>query len=278
MWRIICISLLLITLCSCQPAKENTLSSQFYTDSIYSKALGEYRQHNIYLPQNFDANQHYPIIYATDGSNNIRGNLYKKGLDSLITNNITKPFIYVASHYNSKIADSTSTTKGAGEKVFLRYRNFEYIREQASKEHSIDLRNRFNNHLDYFTKELIPTIEKELNQGISKQDRYFYGYSNGAGFGIELFNSRADIIGTYLCFSTFGPYMPSLSWKENIKYPNLYLRYGSEEPFFLDEDAAYLKEKSQEYNFFMDRKEFNGGHDGSIWLTEFMELIGELLK
>ena len=91
--------LLIVTLfISCKSDKNIVVTeSKYYTDSIYSNSLSEYRKHNVYLPKGFNSKNNYPIVYATDG-NNIEGNNFiKKPLDSLINNKIIKPIIYIES-------------------------------------------------------------------------------------------------------------------------------------------------------------------------------------
>ena len=207
----ILIGILGVLITSCNSKKTTNLSkSEFLTDSIYSKYLNEYRKHNVYLPKDFDNENEYPIIYATDG--------------------------------NSSLVD------------------------------------RFQNHKLYFTKELITEIEKNYNQEIGKTDRYFYGVSNGAGFGLSLLNNNPDVIGTYICFSTFGGDIQSNTWNENVKYPNLYLRYGSDEFFGLKEDSEFLESKYTESNSFIETKEYEGGHNNEFWKKEFSEIIPRILK
>lgn len=251
-----------ISLLSCESKKKEflPLESKFYTDSIFSSQLSEYRKHNVYVPKYFDSDLKYPVIYATDGSINIENNFYKKLLDSLINNQIIKPILFVAGHSNSKIADSTSTTTGDGKKVYLQYRNFEYVDRKSTRMEDSLLVNRFKNHMRYFKDELTANIENTFNQKLDKEDRYFYGVSNGAGFGMSLLNSYPNKIGTYLCFSTFGGDIQSNTWKVDVKYPDLHLQYGSKEPIFLKEDAEFIKAKYAELNLFAEVEEFEGGH------------------
>jgi enterochelin esterase-like enzyme len=262
---------------SCNSPKNTNLSkSEFLTDSIYSEYLSEYRKHNVYLPKGFDNENDYPIIYATDGNSSLTEK--KNLLDSLIDNKIIKPLIFIASFSNNKIADSTSTTTGDGKKVKLSYRNFEYVDRKPTRLEDSLLVDRFQNHKLYFTKELINKVKKKYNQKVSKADRYFYGVSNGAGFGLSLLNNNPDIIGTYICFSTFGGDIQSNIWNENTTYPNLYLRYGSDEFFGLKEDAEFLKIKYAESNSFIETKEYEGGHNNEFWKKEFSEIIIRILK
>lgn len=269
--------LIILLTFSCNKVSNNktSIKSNYYTDSIYSKYLGEYRKHNIYLPKGFDIKNKYPIIYATDGGSKITKK--KNILDSLIDNNIIEPIIFIASFSNTKIADSTSTITGDGKKVYLNYRNFEYVDRKPSRTEDSLLVNRFQNHMFYFSDELIPTIEKTFNQKLSKNNRYFYGVSNGAGFGLSLLNTYPELIGTYICFSTFGGDIQTNPWQKDVEYPFLYLEYGSNEPFFLKEDAEFIKSKYKELDLSCEVKEFNGGHDNEIWNKEFAVILSKAL-
>lgn len=275
--KLILIGILGILIISCQSKKSNqTLKSEFLTDSIFSQNLSEYRKHNVYLPKGFSKENKYPIIYATDGNSQLTDK--KNTLDSLIENEIIKPVIFVASFANNKIADSTSVTTGDGKKVKLGYRNFEYINDYASTTKDSSLANRFENHKSYFVNELIEYIESKYEQNNGKEFRYFYGVSNGAGFGMSLLNKEPKLIGTYLCFSTFGGDIQTNSWNKEITYPSLHLKYGREEPFFLKEDAEFLKKKYAESNSFIEIEEFSGGHNNKFWKKEFIETVGKILN
>jgi len=257
---------------------EKASVSQFYTDSIYSNHLSEYRKHNVYIPKGYNRDNNYPIIFATDGSELIKKARIKPLLDSLIEKQIIKPIIYIASHSNNKVADSTSTTLGNGKKVYLNYRNFEYVDRKPKRIEDSLLVHRFKNHMEYFKNELIEKTEEQLNQKNDKNNRYFYGYSNGAGFGLSLLNNYPNTIGTYICYSSFGGDIQSNNWKKDIEYPKLYLQYGSEEFFGLKEDAEFLKLKYKELNLFAEIKEYQGGHDNKIWKEQFIKTITKLFK
>lgn len=252
--------------------------SKYYTDSIYSNSLSEYRKHNTYLPKGFNAKNDYPIVYATDGFTINKNSFLKKSLDSLINNNIIRPIIFIESHSNNKIADSTSTTLGDGTKVRLQFRNFEYVDNDSSTQDLKHLSNRFKNHMSYFENELIYNIEKKLNQKNTKDNRYFFGVSNGAGFGMSLLNKHPELIGTYLCFSTFGGDIQTNNWKKDFIYPNLYLIYGIQEPVFLKNDADFIKIVYQDSNSFAEIRSFDGGHDYKIWNQELIKLLTKLFS
>jgi enterochelin esterase-like enzyme len=266
---------LLVFLLSCQQQSNDYKVSKYYTDSIHSKYLSEYRKHNIYLPAGFEKSKKYPIIYKTDGSEIKNDNFLKTTLDSLIHNKIIQPIIVIESHSNTKIADSISYKTGAGEPVRLMYRNFEYIPDYNKDAISNDLQNRFTNHMHYFKDELL-LLEKELGQSATKEDRVFYGYSNGAGFGMCLLNKYPEFIGTYLCFSDMGGNVNQNQWNANVTYPDLYYVYGQEEAFLIDGSAKKLKEVYNNSESELEIIVFEGGHDYKFWYQYFISRLVEL--
>lgn len=276
-YKIVFLVLLGSVLFSFQIKKTKTLTdSQFYTDSIFSKSLGEFRKHNVYLPKGFNKQQKYPVIYATDGTTSLENNFYKTTLDSLIDNKIIKPTIYIASHSNRKNAYS-ATNALDGEKIVIDYRNLEYVETFQFGTTDPDLSNRFKNHLLYFKDELIPQVEKELNQNLQKDDRFFYGFSNGAGFGANLLNKYPDVIGTYICYSTLGSNVEGNEWHREEKYPVLYLQYGDEESFVYKRETEDLVRKYKSSNSFVELEIFKGGHNYKKWNEGFIRTISKLL-
>lgn len=276
---ILIIGFVSLSLFSYQSKKiKSSLESKFYTDSIYSKHLAEYRKHNVYLPKGFNSEKKYPIIYATDGAESIVNSFIKSVLDSLIGNQTIQPIIYVGSHSNNKLADSIDSKTGNGKKVYLQYRNFEYVELYNAEINSPTLADRFENHMLYFKDELIPEVEKKFNQNISQKDRIFYGVSNGAGFGGNLLNKFPNVIGTFICYSTLGSNVERNNWNENSKYPDLYLQYGNQESIIFKMESENLYAKYKESNSFCELKNFNGGHDYKKWNEEFTKTIIKLLK
>lgn len=278
---LIIIAFISLTIFSCKDQNsKTTTNSKFYTDSIYSKHLSEYRKHDIYLPKGFDRKKKYPIIFATDGgTTSIKKSPIKKILDSLIQRHTIKPIIYIVSHVNLKVVDSTNIlTVVDGNNLYTRYRNFEYVNKPIERIPDSSLVNRFKNHMLYFKDELIPISEKNIGQTNNKKNRYFYGVSNGGGFGINLSNLYPNKIGTYICFSPCGGDIKNNTWKKNIKYPRLYIQYGNNEPTPIKNYSAHIKYKYKELNLFSEIKEFNGGHDGKIWRREFIKTISKLFS
>ena len=275
------IPLLLIcsfVLSSCQQNKDRSLAdSRFYTDSIYSSHLEEYRKHTVYLPKSYDSTQTYPIIYATDGDEPQNRDFIKQVLDSLIGANAIRPVIYIGSHANINVVPGSQIQTEDGQTFSMQYRFFEYVeidREQGMQE-AVE---RFENHMNYFTKELIPIAEKAFNPGATSEDRIFYGYSNGAGFGANLLNKHPTLIGTFICFSTVGSNVGKNAWDMNIKYPDLYLQYGDQETGgYVDEPTA-LKGIYEKSASFYELKTYEGGHEIAKWNEEFGKTIQRILN
>ena len=170
---------------------------------------------------------------------------------------------------------SIQTQDGAN--FALHYRLFEYV-ESVGPVPLPELEDRFRNHMQYFTAELIPAVEKEFNQDSGKEHRIFYGFSNGAGFGANLLNKDPDLIGTYICYSTLGSKAEEGNWSADITYPDLYLQYGDQEDDAFKSEAKFLKAKYQESNSFCDLKVYQGGHEETKWYQEFKKTISEILK
>lgn len=252
--------------------------SKFYTDSIYSENLKEYRKHNVYLPKDFDASINYPIIYATDGEADLAQSAIKMILDDLIERKIITPVIYIGSHANGSEVPNSSIQTEDGATFALHYRLFEYVETDNDQVPLPELKDRFLNHMQYFTAELIPTVESEFNQDAGRKGRIFYGTSNGAGFGTNLLNKNPDLIGTYICYSTLGSKADKGKWSADTDYPDLYLQYGDQEADAFKSEAEFLKAKYQESNSFCELKVYQGGHEEAKWHEEFKKTISEILK
>lgn len=271
-------SAVFLVLLSCSLQKSRIISdkqSSYYTDSIFSFHLNEYRLHNIYLPTGFDKKLNYPVLYATDGGPIIYNTWLREKLDSLIDHKIIKPIVVVESHCNTKIADSTSIRLTDGSFVRVAFRNYDYVRFSAPSQNP-NLAKRFMQHLAYFTKELIPTIEESLNQKVSSSNRYFYGVSNGGGFGIGMMNLHPELIGTYICFSPFGAGIEKSDWSKYLTYPKFFLKYGSLEKAHLHENIQHLNTIYENCKNQLDIEEYAGGHDLNIWNEKLIEVLVKL--
>ncbi len=257
-------------------SQKNSNDSQFVTDSIFSKYLNEYRKHNIYLPKDYSQDQPYKIIYATDGTEISDTHSVKKVLDSLIENKIINPIIYVESYSNQKIVDSIIFTPT--DKEYIQLRNLEYMESFSKHSPNPEFKNRFENHLNYFTEELINSVENKLKLNMAKEKRILYGYSNGAGFGINLLNKKPEIFENYICLSPIGSDVQNLIWNEKIEYPKVIVRYGKgEDEYFLNE-AEILNNSLRKVLTNFDFEIIDGTHEENSWKNQFETILSKEFK
>ncbi|MFT5777317.1 MAG: enterochelin esterase-like enzyme [Crocinitomicaceae bacterium] len=254
---------------------EYNSESNYYTDSIFSNSLNEYRKMNIYLPKGYKEGQSYPVIYAPDGYSIdlYEDDDHKLILDSLINNDLIPPMIYVASFCNNRDAKDLKVFLANGDSVYYTFRNFEYVQYRADESVDSVLHLRFDQHLTYFTEELIPSIENQFMLPDMKENRYFYGVSNGGGFGVNMFFKRPELIATYLCFSTYGSTLEKLAWNESKIYPTIYIEYGNlESPQIYDENERIVA-KCKDLKLNCHSNIYQGDHDYLIWIDKFASTL-----
>lgn len=259
---------LVLNVLSCKSIDRTTgkplADSKIVTDTIFSTNLNEPRLLSIYLPKGYTKEKTYPVIYATDGQ--IIIDSYSKDLDSLISNNIIPEFIFVGVHSNeNKVAGSD-----------FEYRNYEYIKGFADEKDTL-LYARYTNHYSFFSQEVINYTEQKYSVSKTKNNRHFYGTSNGAGFGVSLGAENPDLFSNYLCFSMAGGNYENVKWTKN-NFPYYYLSYGSEEPFPLiiaiTEFDAFLTEKNYTHSLHI----YEGAHNREKWKNEFLTTLPAIIK
>ena len=254
------------------------IPSRYYTDSIYSEELGEYRKHEIYLPKGFNPEVQYPIIYGADGQMWQADNYFKKTLDSLIDNKIILPVILVGSHSNDKEVPGTSMQTEDGSSFSMQYRFFEYVRTEHGADLHASLDNIYQRHMNYFVSELLPQVEGELGQEPGRADRFFYGVSNGAAFGANLIITHPSLIGSYVLYSTLGANISADSISTETSYPRLYVQYGDQESDAFRDEAENLRDIYRELGAPCELTEYKGGHQETIWRVLFTEQLVRLFS
>jgi enterochelin esterase-like enzyme len=227
--------------------------------SFYSESLQELRKLTVYFPENFKSENNYNVVFSTDGQ--FLNKKYKKKLDSIIGAKIISPFVIIGVNSNEKkVPDS-----------YFEYRNFEYMEDMKSED--ADLNSRFERHLDFFVNEVNRYVEKELDLRID--NRYFYGVSNGAGFGVSMSKYYPELFSKYILYSTCGENYKNLKWDLN-NHPFFIIRYGLEEHEPLIESSKELSEYLMNNHYQHLLGSYNGGHSREDWMNLFIEDIREL--
>jgi enterochelin esterase-like enzyme len=261
-------SLLLLSILSCKSIEKTidkpSTESKIVIDTIFSTNLNEPRLISTYLPKGYTKEKTYPVIYSTDGQ--IIIDSYSKDLDSVIENKTIREFIFVGVHSNENKVPNTD----------FEYRNFEYIKGLADEKDTL-LNACFANHHKFFSEEVIKYIEQKYSVAKTKNNKHFYGMSNGAGFGVSLGAENPNLFSNYLCFSMAGGSYENLKWTESNS-PHYYLSYGSEEPFPLVMAIKEFDEFLTHKNYTHTLHIYNGGHNRGNWKNEFLRILPEIIK
>nr|WP_294861383.1 alpha/beta hydrolase-fold protein [uncultured Fluviicola sp.] len=234
--------------------------SRFFTDSIFSSNLNEYRKITVYLPNEYDKESTvYPVIYTTDGQ--IITDSYLKNMDSLIENKLVKPFVLIGSHSNEQPIGGTE------------YRNLDYKRMTYNPEFPLTIR--FDQHMKFFTEELIRYAESSYRVSKKPQERSFYGVSNGADFGVSLAQDYPDFLKNFLLFSVFNGTEKPFEWtREDGLY--FYLGYGLKELDHVQKEAVRMEKYFVENGISQTLITWLGGHERKEWELAFFKGLVKL--
>lgn len=226
-----------------------------------SKYLNESRKVTIFLPEKFNSKKKYNVVFCTDGQFiNID---YQKKLDSLFTTKMVKPFVIIGAHSNEKEVPNT----------YFDYRNYEYV-EDFSVTDDVDLSNRFQNHLQFFVNELQDSISKKISLKI--KHKYFYGVSNGAGFGVNMAKQYPKMFDKFFVYSIAGEKYKNNKWNVN-NYPFFVIRYGDKENSILTENNILFSEYLKKNNYKNSLHSYSGDHKREDWLKQFLKDVREYL-
>ena len=239
--------------------KRNDEKSKLEHFEFYSKSLEESRELTVYIPENFNSENSYNVIFCTDGQ--LINEQYKNKLDSIFSAKMLSPFVIIGVNSNEKKIPNS----------YFEYRYFEYVENQESDD--LDLNSRFKRHLNFFVNEVDAFIKEKLELKVSS--RYFYGVSNGAGFGVSMSKYYPELFSKYILYSMAGENYENLKWNTK-KYPFFIIRYGNEElePFIESSQklSQYLSKEHYKHIF----ESYNGGHKREDWLDLFIKDLEKL--
>lgn len=241
---------------------DEEISSQFFIDTLYSQKLKENRRLTIYLPNGFNKDSNYPVIYATDGQ--LIKESYRKSLDSLIECKVIPRIVLVGVHSNEKFLPGNS----------IQYRNLEYISRDLGTD---SLSRCFQNHYNFFTKEVMEYVENTYAVSSICSQRIFYGTSNGADFGIAMSMINPDLIQTYICCSIFSGTSEKFVWKK-VNCPRFYIYYGNTEFDFVQNQAKTLSKYLKQKKVYFVCESYEGGHDQKMWESSFFKALSNIFK
>jgi len=190
---------------------QNTNSYISKVDSLYSENLKEYRKYYIYMPQKLKPSSKYNIIFATDGQE-IQN--YHRLLDSLMQskNKPIAPTIIIGIFSNEKANGLNST---------LRF--VEYVKNNSE---------RYINHKKFFLEEVECKIFEKYGLENNINKRLFYGFSNGAAFGLDIFFTANTHYDHYICFSPLGVNLEAIKFEKKCRFKTSFYCLRGEGNFY----------------------------------------------
>ena len=169
--------------------------------TINSSILGKDMISQVYLPENYDSNIKYPVLYflpSNGGSSYTVINQFGivETVDRMTQNNQIAPMIIVA----LGIDNSFGINSGAETREITRSLSLE----------DSDVRINEGMYEDYIIYEAIPYIDEHFSTDASRNGRYIGGYSMGGFAALYLAFNHPDM------FSKVGGHSPSLFKEEYI--------------------------------------------------------------
>jgi enterochelin esterase-like enzyme len=138
---------------------------------ITSEGLGYDLQYRVYLPEDYDSRLDHPVLFLTDGQNYISRGRMHKTLDRLIADGKIEPVIAV--FVDARDPDNLKSNR----------RNAEFLCNP--------------DYLQFYSDELIPTIEKNYPVTVDREGRTIMGLSfggtNAACFGLLGYDTFSGI-------------------------------------------------------------------------------------
>lgn len=241
------------------------ISAQFKSGSLHtiemkSSYLNEMRTVHLYLQKDTSKLKNGIFFFCTDGQILLKDN-YIKIIDSLIIAKKICPINLILLESNENFIQNN-----------LQLRNLDYIKPKNDILDTSIWNLRFNNHMNYFLIELPDIIKSSFRIDVLNTNNYFYGCSNGAGFGVSLSSRNESFIDSYILFSEGGGDIDNFNdnMEKKLKY---YLAWGDEEPAPFRLSSLGKAQFFIENGFDVKLKEFSGGHNRIIWRNEFISFL-----
>lgn len=194
------ITLLLCSACYSSNAQQTTAGQQLFsigvTDSLYSRALGETRIVNIYLPPGYtpDSVANYPVIYLLDGSAD-EDFVHVSGLVQFCNFpwiNFLPESIVVGIANTHRQRDFTHAVE-----------NLDFVSKIGFSPDRFPEYGGSANFMHFIEEELQPFIQKKYS---SNPNKMLIGQSLGGLLATEMLLKKPELFGTYIIIS------PSLWW------------------------------------------------------------------
>jgi enterochelin esterase-like enzyme len=235
-----------------RPVLRNEIIDGSYTVIPFeSVSLGERRNIHLYLPANYDASQHYPVVYMADGQSLED---YAPMVDYLIGHGDIPPLIVVG-------------IASGGFQNNVNLRGQEYVHGRNPE--------RYERHRIFFNEEVRLWAEANYGASTERQDRVIFGISNGGLYAVAMNLHYPELYGTVFAFSAGA----SLGFEaleiesDKLELPlRVYGVAGTLEPIFHQSTSAFVLSYSQAgaESIFIDHV---AGHEGAMWEVELNKAL-----
>lgn len=234
------------------PERVNELKGKFINHEFESKALGEKRTIEIYLPKTDRKN--LPVVYLTDGQALKR---YVAETEWLIDHKKIEPVVLVGL-YNGRYRGDMAK----GFDMELDFRAKEYLKAIGS--------DRYDMHMRFLAEEVMPYVESKYSVSSRREDRVLTGYSNGGAYVVTASVDRPELFGNVFAYSVAVFLNEDLEKAVKDKsLPRYSFAAGSLEPFIVGTRDA---EKILRGAGADTRKvEYVAGHDPLLWRVALMD-------
>ena len=145
------------------------LAGQLIDREMASKALGETRRLNIYLPPGWSAERPWPALFLADNA----ANTYAPMVEAMIVAGQIEPIVLISAESGRDAVVGIAPTEYGAD-----LRSAEYIRNRDGAG------DRFDRHMEFFAVELTRYAVKEFAVSTRREDRAVAGFSSGGVFAL----------------------------------------------------------------------------------------------
>jgi enterochelin esterase-like enzyme len=163
------------------PAVKSELEGERFERALWSEHLQETRRLFVYLPPGHDPQQSYPALFMADGANVM---LTAGLVEHMIDNGLIPPLVLVGSASGQDGVVEDRSDLGISD-----LRAADYL---PGYEGGGD---RFENHLRFFSEELVAYAMREFGVTADPSRRAVTGFSNGGSFSVFAALRRPDAFG-----------------------------------------------------------------------------------
>ncbi len=168
------------------PASKQELGGKRFERTLWSQNLNETRRLFVYLPPGHDRTRTYPAIFMADGANVMA----QAGLiEALIDGGAIPPLVLVgAASGQAGIVEDRSS-------LGVDIRAADYLPDFENAQ------GRFEQHLRFFSEELVSYAVREFGVSADPARRAVQGFSNGGSFALYAALRRPDVFGLSIALS-----------------------------------------------------------------------------